>query len=494
MRSVATTAETIHLGRRRAGETLAVRRTKIVATIGPATSARDAMRALLAAGVDVVRLNAAHGDMPAHAANAEQARAVAAELGRVVGVLVDLPGPKLRTGLVRDDAVELVAEEQFTLRARDDGTGDEHEVGTTVGDLARWVRPGDDIFLADGAIVLRVLGRDGDDVVTEIVRGGTLRSRKGMNLPRAEAHVEPFTARDAAALDMALSVKADFVGLSFVRRPEDVDRVREMLPKRGHRPWLVPKIETASALDNLAGIVNESDAVMVARGDLGIQVPARRVPLIQKEIIRFCNMAGRPVITATQMLESMTRSPLPTRAEVNDVANAVLDGTDALMLSEETAVGVHPVDAVRTMAEVAEAAESWPRARHEPATMTGADSDRVAWAVAHAAVQAAEDLAVAAILCPTRSGQTARRVAAFRPSMPIAGISPQPEVLGPLSLVWGVRPIGVEENHDPDAQRQLAVAAAFACGLVRDGDLVAMVFGAAGPRAGSTDSVRILRC
>jgi pyruvate kinase len=498
MRSVATTAETIHLRRRRAGETLAVRRTKIVATIGPATSSRDAMHALLAAGVDVVRLNAAHADMAAHAANAEQAREVAAELGRVVGVLVDLPGPKLRTGLVRDDAVELVTDQRFVLRARDDGTGDEHQVGTTAGDLARWVRPGDDIFLADGAIVLRVLGCDGDDVATEIVRGGTLRSRKGMNLPRAEAHVEPFTERDAAALEMALSVKADFVGLSFVRRPEDVDRVRSMLPKaqaRQSRPWLVPKIETASALDNLAGIVNQSDAVMVARGDLGIQVPARRVPLIQKEIIRFCNMAGRPVITATQMLESMTRSPLPTRAEVNDVANAVLDGTDALMLSEETAVGVHPVDAVRTMAEVAEAAESWPRVnRHEPATMTGADTDRVAWAVAHAAVQAAEDLAVAAILCPTRSGQTARRVAAFRPSMPIAGISPQPEVLGPLSLVWGVEPIGVEETHDPDAQRQLAVDAAFASGLVRPGDLVAMVFGATGPRAGSTDSVRILRC
>lgn len=471
-----------------------MRRTKIVATIGPATSEPAPMRALLEAGVDVVRLNAAHGEIDAHAAAARQARRLAAELGRTVGVLVDLPGPKLRTGLVHDDAIELRAGEPFVLGGSDDVVGDEERVGTTIPDLARWIRPGDDVFLADGAIVLKVVRVDGDRVVCEIVRGGTLRSRKGMNLARAEAHVEPFTARDAAALDMAIDEKLDFVGLSFVRRPEDVERVRDMLPRRGHRPALVPKIETASALDNLAGIVHAADAVMVARGDLGIQVPARRVPLLQKEIIRFCNMAARPVITATQMMESMTRSPLPTRAEVNDVANAVLDGTDALMLSEETAVGDYAVDTVRTMAEVAVAAQSWPRARHDPARASGGvDTDRVAWAVAHAAVQAAEDLGVAAILCPTRSGQTARRVAAFRPSMAIAGISPQPEVLGPLHLVWGVQPLSVPETADGDEQLRLAVSAARSAGLVRDRDLVALVFGATGPRAGSTDSVRVVR-
>ena len=251
----------------------------------------------------------------------------------------------------------------------------------------------------------------------EVVRGGVLRSRKGMHVPRAEAHVEPFTEADAVALRMAIAIKADFIGLSFVRRPEDVEAVRARLPKRGHRPQLVAKIETAVALDHLPGIVGAADAVMVARGDLGIQVPGRGAcPLIQKEIIRFCNMAGKPVITATQMLESMTRSPLPTRAEVNDVANAVLDGTDALMLSEETAVGEYPADTVRTMSDVAEAAEAWPHARTTPQGAAAAlDDDRVAWAVAHASVQAAEDLGVAAIVCPTQSGTTARRVAAFRP-------------------------------------------------------------------------------
>ena len=430
--------------------------------------------------------------METHSNNARLVREIASSLGRSVGVLVDLPGPKIRTGLVVGDAVELESGQEFLLTATDDGMGDVHHVATTLPELAQWARRGDEVYLADGAIVLRVLESLGSDVRTEVVRGGTLRSRKGMHLPRAEAHVDPFTERDALALEMAIAAKVDFLGLSFVRRAEDVERVRAMLPRRGVRPALVPKIETAAAVDNLAGIINAADAVMVARGDLGIQMPARRVPLLQKEIIRLCNMAGKPVITATQMLESMTRSPLPTRAEVNDVANAVLDGTDALMLSEETAVGLFPNETVRMMSEVAESAEGWPHDRVDPSAIVGADADRVAWAVAHAAVQAAEDLGVAAILCPTRSGQTAHRVAAFRPKVPIAGIATANPVLGGLSLVWGVQPLLVPENPREE-QLQLAIAAARTAGMVRDGDLVAVVFGSAGPRAGSTDSVRIVR-
>ncbi len=468
-----------------------MRRTKIVATIGPATATPATLRQLLEAGVDVVRLNAAHSDMATHANNARLVREVASDLGRNVGVLVDMPGPKIRSGVVANDEVELESGQEFVLSG-DDGIGDAQHVATTLPDMAKWTRRDDEVYLADGAIVLRVLETLGSDVRTEVVRGGTLRSRKGMHLPRAEAHVEPFTARDALALEMAIAAKVDFLGLSFVRRAEDVERVRALLPKRGMRPALVPKIETAAAVDNLAGIIAAADAVMVARGDLGIQMPARRVPLLQKEIIRACNLAGIPVITATQMLESMTRSPLPTRAEVNDVANAVLDGTDALMLSEETAVGLFPSATVRMMSEVAEAAEGWPHDRVHPAAIAGADADRVAWAVAHAAVQAAEDLRVAAILCPTRSGKTAHRVAAFRPTVPIAGISTSPQVLGSLALVWGVQPLLVPENREEEPLR-LALAAARKAGIVRDGDLVAVVFGATGPRTGSTDCVRIVR-
>jgi pyruvate kinase len=470
-----------------------MRRTKIVATIGPATSRPESMRALLAAGADVVRLNAAHASAEVHEEHAALARSTAAEMGRFVGVLVDLPGPKMRTGPVVDDEIQLESGAQIVLTSTP-VVGDEHRVSTTLPELARWVSPGNEIYLADGAIVLRVQRVDGADVVCEIVRGGVLRSRKGMHVPRAEGHVEPFTAIDAVALRMAIAIKADFVGLSFVRRPEDVEDVRARLAKRGNRPMLVAKIETAVALDHLAGIVGAADAVMVARGDLGIQVPARRVPLIQKEIIRFCNMAGKPVITATQMLESMTRSPMPTRAEVNDVANAVLDGTDALMLSEETAIGLYPADTVRTMSEVAEAAEDWPRTRTAPQGATGAvDDDRVAWAVAHAAVQAAEDLGVAAIVCPTQSGTTARRVAAFRPAVPIAGISEQLEILGRLSLVWGVRPLAAATTAGSDDQTRHAAKAARECGLAQKCDLIAIVSASPGKRAGATDTVRIVR-
>ena len=464
-----------------------------MSTIGPATSTPEAMRALLDAGADVVRLNAAHGSADEHSARATLARATAGELGRVVGVLVDLPGPKMRTGPIAGDEVELHTGDSLVLTAVA-VEGDAARVSTTIPELAHWVAPGDDVFLADGAIVLRVDAIEARDVVCEVVRGGILRSRKGMHVPRAEAHVEPFTDLDAAALKMSIGLKADFVGLSFVRKPEDIESVRARLPKRGHKPQLVAKIETAVALDHLPGIVGAADAVMVARGDLGIQVPARRVPLIQKEIIRFCNMSGKPVITATQMLESMTESPLPTRAEVNDVANAVLDGTDALMLSEETAVGKYPADAVRTMNEVAEAAEAWPHVRTTPEGVGAAvDDDRVAWAVAHAAVQAAEDLRVAAIVCPTQGGTTARRVAAFRPSVPIAGLAPSAEVLGQLTLAWGVRPIEMPSGKVSDDQVRHAVQAARGCGLVNKGDLIAVVFAAPGKRAGATDTVRIVR-
>jgi len=450
------------------------------------------MRALLAAGADVVRLNAAHASAGVHAEHANVARQAADELGRAVGILVDLPGPKMRTGPVVDDEIRLDANHEIVLTA-EPVVGDARRVSTTLPELARWVTPGDDIFLADGAIVLRVTRVVERDVFCEVARGGILRSRKGMHVPRAEAHVEPFTDTDAAALRMAVGLRADYVGLSFVRRPEDVEAVRGRLPKRGHRPLLVAKIETAVALDHLPGIVGAADAVMVARGDLGIQVPARRVPLIQKEIIRFCNMAGKPVITATQMLESMTRSPMPTRAEVNDVANAVLDGTDALMLSEETAVGEYPADTVRTMSDVAEAAEAWPHSRTPPHGATAAvDDDRVAWAVAHASVQAAEDLGVAAIVCPTQSGTTARRVAAFRPAVAIAGISDQPDVLGRLCLVWGVRPLAASPLEDDDGHRHAAKAARDS-GLARKGDLIAIVSASPGKRAGATDTVRVVR-
>lgn len=470
-----------------------MRRTKIVATLGPATWESDVVQELLDAGVDVFRLNLAHADTNTHRAAAETVRREAGSLGRVVGLLADLPGPKMRTGPVKGDAVSLEPGESFILDRRS-GEGDWTGVSTTVENLAGMVHPGEEIFLADGAIILKVTAVEGDEVRTEIIRRGLLRSRKGMHIPAAEDKIEAFTEDDRRSLETALSLKVDLIGLSFIRDAEDIERVRASIPKPKGGPLLVAKIETRSAIQNLAEIVHAADAVMVARGDLGIQMPLQDVPLLQKEIIRLCNSTGTPVITATQMLESMTHGPLPSRAEVNDVANAVLDGTDALMLSEETAIGKYPVATVQTMATIAQRAEREERAPTGAVTYAEAD-DHVSWAIARAAVHAAEELDVAAILCPTRSGATARRVAAFRPRMPILGLGHRGETVRPLALVWGVVPkevpfVAEEEIASVGISR--AVEAAREAGLAHAGQLVAVVAAGPEPRAGSTDFVRIV--
>jgi pyruvate kinase len=470
-----------------------MRRTKIIATLGPATREPERVRSLIDAGVDVIRLNFAHPSPEVHREAAELARAKADEIGKVIGVLADLPGPKMRTGEVEGGEVSLEPGRPFVLFEKE-AIGDGNGVSTTVSGLSKMVAPRDEVFLADGAIILRVTGIQNGDVHTEVVRRGLLRSRKGMHLPTAEAHIQAFTDEDRETLEFALSFKIDLVGLSFIRDAEDIERARAALPKRGVKPLLVAKIETRSAVENLDEVVRAADAVMVARGDLGIQCRFEDVPLLQKRIIRACNATGTPVITATQMLESMTHGPLPSRAEVNDVANAVLDGTDALMLSEETAVGKYPIATVRAMGSIAEAAES--EALHEVSTVHHeGDDDPVSWAIARAAVHAAEELKVAAILCPTRSGNTARRVAAFRPSMPILGLSHGAETVRPLALVWGVvpalSPFFPEEQLAEEGLRQ-AVQTARDAGLVQSGQLVAVVAGGPAPRAGSTDVVRIV--
>jgi pyruvate kinase len=469
------------------------RRAKIVATVGPKCNDDHTLRAMIEAGVDVFRLNFAHAPAEEHKRMAESARAQADACGRVVGILVDLPGPKMRTGSINGGEVELVASRELVLSS-EEVDGDEAKVSTSVEGLARLVEEGDEVYLADGEIVLRVESVKDDDVITSVVRGGVLRSRKGMHLPGAEQNVEAFTKEDRQALKESLSLGADMVGLSFVKDAEDIRRAKQALPDNGPRPMIVAKIETASAVDNLDEIVPEADAVMVARGDLGIQTPLRRVPVVQKDIIRSCNEWGRPVITATQMLESMTDSPLPTRAEVTDVANAVIDGTDALMLSEETAVGRDPVAAVKTMAEIAETAESCDTRQRVTATK-GGTADRVSWAVARAAVRAAEELEVAAILCPTRSGSTPRRVASSRPAMPVVAFSSDRAILGPLGLVWGVVPVHLTDTptaYDQRESLQRVIATALEAHLVETGDLVAIVAGGSGRRAGSTDFVRIM--
>jgi pyruvate kinase len=440
-----------------------------------------------------VRLNLAHDHPGAHRRAAETVREQAERLGRTVGLLVDLPGPKMRTGPVAGDEVTLEPGSDFAI-TQERVEGDPTRVSTTVAGLPTMLSKGDPVFLADGEIVLEVTMVGRDEVGTRVVRGGVLRSGKGMHVPSAERDVEAFTEADRAHLGVGVRVGADLVGLSFVRDASDVERARAAL-SGGRRPLVVAKIETRSALENLDEIIHAADAVMVARGDLGIQTELRAVPLVQKEIIATCNRAGAPVITATEMLESMTRSSLPTRAEVVDVANAVLDGTDALMLSEETAVGSYPEEAVRTMDGIARLAETRTRIDNFPSPSEQSE-DPVSWAVARAAVHAAEDVSVAAIVCPTRSGSTPRRVAAFRPSMPIIGLSGRAVTIGAMALVWGVIPLhmeGMRAARDAREEVDRAIAAGRRAGLLDRGDLVAVVAGSPGRRAGRTDYVRIAR-
>jgi pyruvate kinase len=450
--------------------------------------------AVIEAGVDVVRLNFAHDRPSTHRRAAETARRQASNRGHTIGVLVDLPGPKMRTGPVVDGVVTVVQGGELMLTPRR-LEGDAERVSTTVEGLERMVSEGDSIFLADGEIVLEVTKKTGGDVHTTVVRGGELSSGKGMHVPGADRDVEAFTQADRDALEAGVRLDADLIGLSFVRDANDIERARAAIPKRGRRPLMVAKIETRSAVDNLDEIIACADAVMVARGDLGIQTDLRGVPLLQKDIIGACNRAGVPVITATQMLESMTHSPLPTRAEVADVANAVIDGTDALMLSEETAIGDDPEQVVRLMGDVAERAEVRRRTANFPRPDEQSD-ERVSWAVARAAVHAAEDVSVAAILCPTLTGATPRRVAAFRPTMRVIGLSGVPETIGGLSLSWGVMPLPVTWTHAARDAREEVQRSARACresSLVEPGELVAVVCGGPGRRAGRTDLVRIAR-
>ncbi|HYP22924.1 MAG TPA: pyruvate kinase [Actinomycetota bacterium] len=482
-----------------------MRRAKIVATAGPASRSREVLRELVGAGVDVLRLNLAHPSPEAHAQAARIAREEASAVGRVVAVLADLPGPKIRTGPIAGG--EVVLEPGATLYLTTEQIeGDARRGSTTLAALPEIVTRGDQVFLADGEVILEVVSADGTDVRTDVVRGGILRSRKGMHLPQHEGRIEAFTEKDRGSLRDAVAMRADLVGLSFVRDADDLRRVRAELPDEDP-PLLVAKIETRSAVENLAAIVDEADAVMVARGDLGIQTSLSELPLLQKRIIEACNCAGKPVITATQMLESMTRAPLPTRAEVADVANAVLDGTDALMLSEETAVGDRPVEVVKVMDGIITAAERSHREHQSPASDDLHDDDPVSWATAHAGVQAATDLKAAAILCPTRTGSTALKVAAFRPPMPVVGISPHSHPRAMLALAWGVVPLGSADYATASAEGaagipgerrkndiDVGVRVALAAGTVVAGDVVVVVAGSAAARPGGTDLVRVMTC
>jgi pyruvate kinase len=479
-------------------------RTKIVATIGPASDSAEVLGDLIDAGMDVVRLNLSHGALDGHLERLARVRAVAAQRGRPIAVLADLPGPKIRAGAFPDGGVALVAGAFVTLRPGD-GPSDRSNITVPYPTLIDDLRVGSRVQLGDGAIAMRVTEVGDDAVVAQLETGGEANGRPGVHLSSETLRLPSPTAEDLVLAEAVAAAGVEFIAVSFVRAASDVEEVRAVV---GNRAQLVAKIETTAAIDHLHEIIASSDVVMVARGDLGIDCPIEDVPHLQKRIIRHCVEAGVPVITATQMLESMITAPSPTRAEVSDVANAVFDGTDALMLSGETAIGHDPALVVRTMAAVAERAESeasyrqWAnrlgRMQQLPHHEKMSSIDPITAALTHAASQAAHDAGATAILCCTRSGRTARAMARFRPAARMIGLSPDPSVVRSLGLSWGVEPLEVDVYGTTDEMVWFAVETALRAALVAPGDTVLVLAGAPDPvrprlAGAATDVLRIVR-
>ena len=456
-------------------------RTKIVATLGPASGDPEVLGAMVDAGLDVVRLNFSHGQPEEHVARLERARRVAAKRGGGLAALADLQGPKIRVGRVPGDGLVLSTGGDCELLA---GTAAAPPPAVPVPyqHLADDLEPGDRVLLDDGAIELRVRAVQGRCVRCRVIRGGTVRSGKGVNLPGIRVSAPSLTDKDRADLAAAVGAGVDYVALSFVRRPSDVTAAKRAIADLGADVPLVAKLERPEAIEHLDGILAAADAVMVARGDLGVELAVEKVPPLQKEIIAHANAHGVPVITATQMLESMVSNPRPTRAEASDVANAVFDGTDALMLSQETAIGAYPGEAVATMARIAEQAESTPSLLHPPPP-AGGPLD-VPATVCKAAVQVAADLHARVIVVFTQTGATARFVSRFRPREPILGLTPHERTRRRMALYWGVRALpAIAQSDDMAVMVAQADERIRASGLAGDGDLAVVVAGNPGRRA-----------
>ena len=467
-------------------------RTKIVCTLGPASDNEEIVRAFVKAGMAVARVNFSHGSYEDHARRIETVRRVAGEAGRPVAILADLQGPKLRVGLLPQEGMTLTAGETVTLDAVE-STTEPTTIPLPHPEVLRDVHPGDRMLLDDGLLELQVLEGDGQQVRAQVIVGGVLQSRKGLSLPHTSIRMPSITEKDQADAAFALEQEVDYFALSFVRSGDDVARLRAWLQERQADTPIIAKIEKPEALDCIDDILSASDGLMVARGDLGVEAPAEEVPIAQKRIIRACNESCKPVITATQMLDSMMRNPRPTRAEASDVANAILDGTDAIMLSGETAVGRYPVESVRTMARIAQVTErSMPyadwlmRAQRQ-------GSRGVTDAIAQVACEIAAELKATAIITSTVSGSTSLRVASHRPVTPIVAPTPDLATYRQLALVWGVEPLLVDQFVHTDDMIVTVVEAARARDLVEDGDLVIITAGVPLGGTGLTNTLKVHR-
>jgi pyruvate kinase len=468
-----------------------VRRTKIVATIGPASDDPETLARMLEAGLDVARLNFSHGTPEQHAATAARVRAAADRAGRQVAILQDLPGPKLRIGALRDGVAELKPGDHLTLVCGSTNEGSEERMSVSWPGLATAMAPGDVAYLADGSVRLRVERvREGAceiDMTVEL--GGAVSSRQGLNVLGELASLPSMPEDDLELLRFGEKIGVDMVALSFVRKPEDITEVR-----RHTRSPLIAKIEKRRAVEDAEAIMHVADCVMVARGDLGIELRIEEVPLVQKRVLALAGQLTRPSITATQMLESMVYSTRPTRAEVTDVANAILDGTDALMLSQETAVGAHPVEAVAVMATIAEHTEPAAPFEHWNEWRVRRDERDPAYTVAHSACVAARELGLAALVCPTLSGRSARLLSAHRPSVPIYALAPGEQTVRRCSLMWGVQAGFIRRHEVTEELIADAARRVVELGWVRCGERVGITAGLPSGRPGTTSLFQVQEC
>jgi pyruvate kinase len=468
-----------------------MRRAKIVCTLGPAVDSYDQLKTLVEAGMNVARFNFSHGTHAEHEERYQRVRKVAEETGRAVGVLADLQGPKIRLETFADGPVELVAGDEFTVTA-DDVPGDRHICGTTYKGLPGDVSAGDPVLINDGNVALRVIDVSGSEVRCLVVEGGVISDHKGINLPGAAVNVPALSDKDINDLRFALRMGVDMVALSFVRDARDVRDVHRVMDEEGRRVPVIAKVEKPQAVENMEEVVMAFDAVMVARGDLAVEYPLEKVPVVQKRLIELCRRNAKPVIVATQMMESMINSSRPTRAEASDVANAILDGADAVMLSAESSVGKYPVETVKTMSRIVEAAEVellkqglWPLNGRKPRTQGGA--------VARAAAELADFLDAKTLGAFTKSGDTARRLARYRVPQPVLAFTTEASTRNQLALTWGVQTILVPYVNSTDEMVRLCEREMLKLSDYQEGDTVIITAGSPPGVPGTTNMVRVLR-
>ncbi|MGE5653173.1 MAG: pyruvate kinase [Bacillota bacterium] len=467
-----------------------MRRTKIVCTLGPAISSVEMMEQLILSGMNVARLNFSHGTHEEHLARVKMLREAAGRLGREIPIMLDNKGPEIRIGLFENGKTVLSEGGRFTLTTRP-VMGNDTMVAVEYVALPHEVQVGGLILLDDGTITLRVESVHGEDVVCAVVNGGELSNRKKVNLPGAIVSLPAVSQKDVDDIRFGADQGFDFVAASFIRKASDVLEIRKVIEDAGSDMQIIAKIENQEGVDNLDEILKVVDGLMVARGDLGVEIPAEEVPIVQKEMIQKCQRLGIPVITATQMLDSMIRNPRPTRAEASDIANAIFDGTDAIMLSGETASGKFPIEAVRTMARIAERAEKALVYQEPTARRMRRAEHTITDAISHAVCQTALDLGASAIVSATQSGHTARMMAKYRPQAPVIAVTPSVRVARKLALSWGVYPVLGGETSSTDEMIKNALGATLGAGYIRSGDLVVLTAGVPVGVPGTTNMLQV---